>query len=40
MIGKYKVNLSADSFILTLIDDFCEGRANALDKSKWIQASK
>ena len=38
--GKYKINLSGDSFTLTLIEDACEGRARSLDGLKWIKASK
>jgi len=38
--GKYKVNLSGDSFTLTLIEDACEGRAQALNGVKWVKASK
>jgi hypothetical protein len=40
MKGKYKINLKADNLILTLIDDPCEGRAQALDGVKWAKASK
>ena len=38
--GIYKINLSGDSFTLTLIEDPCEGRAQALNGLKWIKASK
>jgi len=38
--GKYKINLSGDSFTLTLIEDPCEGRAQALNGLKWVKASK
>ena len=40
--GKYKINLSKDgnSLTLTLIEDPCEGRAQALNGLKWIRASK
>lgn len=38
--GKYKINLSGDSFTLTLIEDACEGRGQALHGLKWIKASK
>ena len=38
--GKYKINLSGDSFTLTLIEDPCEGRAQALNGLKWVRASK
>ena len=38
--GKYKLNLSGDSFTLTFIEDPCEGRAHSLDGLKWIKASK
>ena len=38
--GKYKINLNGDSFTLTLIEDACEGRAQALNGVKWVKASK
>jgi len=38
--GKYKINLSGDSFTLTLIEDSCEGRGQALNGVKWVRASK
>ena len=38
--GKYKINLSGDSFTLTLIEDACEGRGQTLNGLKWIKASK
>jgi len=38
--GKYKLNLSGDSFTLTFIEDPCEGRARSLDGLKWVKASK
>ena len=38
--GKYKINLSGDSFTLTLIEDPCEGRAQALNGLKWVRVSK
>ena len=38
--GKYKINLNGDSLILALIEDSCEGRAQALNGLKWIKASK
>ena len=38
--GKYKINLNGDSLILTLIEDSCEGRAQALNGVKWIKTSK
>jgi hypothetical protein len=38
--GKYKINLSTDILIFTLIEDPCEGRAQTLDGLKWIKASK
>ena len=40
MTGKYKINLSGDSFTLTLIEDPCEGRGQTLNGLKWIKASK
>jgi hypothetical protein len=38
--GKYKINLSDDAGTLTLllIEDPCEGRANAINKVKWMRA--
>jgi hypothetical protein len=38
--GKYKITMGTDSFTLTLIEDPCEGRAQALNGLKWIKASK
>ena len=40
--GKYKVELSKDgnSFTLTLVEDACEGRAQALNGLKWVKAPK
>jgi len=38
--GKYKINLSGKSFTLSLIDDPCEGRAQALNGVKWSEAGK
>ena len=38
--GMYKINLSGDSFTLTLIEDPCEGRGQSLNGLKWIKASK
>ena len=40
MKGVYKINLSGNSFTLTLIDDPCDGRSNALKDRKWAQTSK
>jgi len=40
MTGKYKINLSGDSLTLTLLEDPCEGRNQALNGLKWIKASK
>jgi hypothetical protein len=39
--GKYKISLSDDTnnLTLTLIDDACDGRANAINKQKWIRAA-
>jgi hypothetical protein len=39
--GKYKINLSDDGNNLTLIliEDPCDGRANAINKLKWIRAA-
>ena len=38
--GKYKINLTGDSFILTLIEDPCEGRGATLNGLKWDRAPK
>ena len=40
--GKYKVELSKDgnSFTLTLVEDACEGRAQALNGLKWVKVPK
>ena len=40
MKGKYKIDLTGNSFTLTLIDDPCEGRAHALDSRKWTESAK
>jgi hypothetical protein len=40
MTGKYKINLSGDSLTLTLLEDPCEGRSQALNGLKWIKGSK
>ncbi len=39
--GKYKIDLSADANVLTLtlIDDPCDGRVNAINKMKWTRAA-
>ena len=39
--GKYKIALSDDTnnLTLTLIEDACEGRANAINKLKWTRAA-
>jgi hypothetical protein len=39
--GKYKLSLSDDSnnLTLTLIEDACDGRANAVNKVKWTRAA-
>jgi hypothetical protein len=38
--GKYMISLKDDSFILTVIEDACEGRAHALHGVKWRPAIK
>ena len=38
--GKYKINLREDTFTLTLIEDSCAERGQALSGVKWIKASK
>jgi hypothetical protein len=39
--GKYKINLNDDASALTLIliEDPCDGRANAINKIKWMRAA-
>jgi len=38
--GKYKINLNDKSFTLSLIDDPCEGRGQALNGVKWTEVGK
>ncbi|HEX6846008.1 MAG TPA: hypothetical protein VF144_03465 [Chitinophagaceae bacterium] len=40
MTGKYKIDFQGDNFTATLIEDACEGRAQALHGVKWTKASK
>jgi hypothetical protein len=40
MTGKYKISLKGDILTFTLIEDACEGRAQALNGVKWTKASK
>ena len=40
MVGKYKINLDGNSFMLTVIDDPCEGRGQALNGVKWTETMK
>jgi hypothetical protein len=35
--GKYKVSITADVMLFTLIDDPCEGRGNSLNGIKWTK---
>jgi hypothetical protein len=39
--GKYKISLSddANTMTLTLIEDPCDGRANAINKGKWTRSA-
>jgi hypothetical protein len=39
--GKYKITLNDDAsaLTLTLIEDPCDGRANAINKIKWTKAA-
>ncbi|HVM88645.1 MAG TPA: hypothetical protein VMT76_10700 [Puia sp.] len=37
MRGKYKIHLNGNSFMLTVIEDPCEGRVHALDGIKWTE---
>jgi len=36
--GKYKINLTGDTFTLTLIEDSCAERGQALNGVKWLKA--
>ena len=38
--GKYKINLNGKSLTLSLIDDPCDGRAQALNGVKWTEVGK
>ena len=38
--GKYKITLDGKSFMLSLIDDPCDGRAHALNGVKWTEVAK
>jgi hypothetical protein len=38
--GNYKVSYAENSLTLTLINDPCEGRSQALAGRKWIEATK
>jgi hypothetical protein len=38
--GSYKINLTGDSFTLTLINDSCDGRSQALAGRRWVLAKK
>lgn len=38
--GIYKINVTSDSLILTLIGDECDGRSEALAGRKWVEAKK
>ncbi|HEY2721067.1 MAG TPA: hypothetical protein VGI82_05050 [Chitinophagaceae bacterium] len=40
MVGKYKVNLSGDSFTMTLIEDACDGRGQVLNGARWTEVRK
>lgn len=39
--GKYKISLADDasSMTLTLIEDPCDGRANSINKAKWLRGA-
>ena len=38
--GIYKINVTGDSFTLTVINDECDGRSQALAGRKWVEAKK
>lgn len=38
--GKYKINFKGKSFVLTAIEDACEGRAHALQSVEWNLVTK
>jgi hypothetical protein len=38
--GIYKINVAGDAFTLTLINDECAGRSQALAGRKWVEAKK
>jgi hypothetical protein len=38
--GKYKINLTGGSFILTMISDSCDGRSQALAGRRWVEVKK
>ena len=38
--GKYKIDATNDSLILTLIEDECEGRSRALNGVRWKMVTK
>ena len=39
-MGKYKINLKGKSFTLSVINDPCEGRSQALDGVSWAESAK
>ena len=39
MKGRYRINVTGNSFTLTLINDECDGRSQALAGRKWTEAS-
>lgn len=39
-MGKYKISVSGKSFSLTVINDPCEGRSQALNDVKWAEVPK
>ena len=39
MKGKYRISVTGDSFTLTLINDECDGRSQALAGRKWTEAT-
>ena len=38
--GAYKINFTGHIFTLTLINDSCDGRSQALADRKWMEAKK
>ena len=37
-VGKYKIAITGDQLVFTLIEDPCDGRSGALPATKWMRA--